>query len=63
LVKPGIGEATRVLLRRLPQRLLLRDRQSVDVAHLLLLAEKRGCAVEQAPWLPCEAVTLIGRVS
>ena len=63
LVKPGIGEATRVLLRRLPQRLLLRDIQSVDVAHLLLLAEKRGCAVEQAPWLPCEAVTLIGRVS
>jgi len=62
LVKPGIGEATRVLLRRLPKCLLLRDIQSAEVAHLLLLAENRGCTVEQAPWLPCAAVALIGRV-
>lgn len=60
LVKPGIAEATRVLLRRLPRVLLLRDPDAADVAHLLLLAEARGCAVEQASWLPCEAVALIG---
>ena len=63
LVKPGIAEATRVLLRRLPRVLLLRDADAPDVAHLLLLAEARGCAVEQASWLPYQAVALIGRAS
>ena len=44
-IKPGIAEATRALLRRMPERLLVRDRQDADVAHLLHLAGERGIPV------------------
>jgi len=45
-IKPGIAEATRALLRRVPNRLLVRDLADPDVAHLLHLAEASGVAVE-----------------
>lgn len=45
-IKPGIAEATRALLRRMPERLLVRDRRDADVAHLLHLAAEHGIPVE-----------------
>lgn len=45
-IKPGIAEATRALLRRMPERLLVRDRQDKDVAHLLHLAASHAIPVE-----------------
>lgn len=59
LIKPGIGEATRVLLRRVPRLLILRDPDAPDVAHLQLLATEKS-----VPWvvdvtLPYQAVSLI----
>ncbi len=59
LVKPGIGEATRVLLRRVPRLLLLRDPHNPAVAHLRLLAEEKDVPVEIDPALPYQAVSLI----
>ncbi len=44
-IKPGIAEATRALLRRMPERLLVRDTADPDVAHLLHLAEGGGVPV------------------
>jgi hypothetical protein len=58
-LKPGIGEATRVLLRRVPHRLLLRDAGFEDVAHLVLLAEEKGVKIVTDPALPFQAVALI----
>lgn len=59
-IKPGIAEATRALLRRLPDRLLVRDAENDDVAHLLLLAEEQGIPVETLPAeCPFRAVTII----
>jgi hypothetical protein len=58
-IKPGIGEATRVLLRRLPDRLIVKNLRSPDVAHLLALAEEKGVAVENRPDLPLSAMALI----
>ncbi|WP_313178275.1 RNA-binding protein, partial [Massilia sp.] len=63
LVKPGIGEATRVLLRRAPRLLVLRDAQAAATAHLRLLAEEKGVAVEVDPALPYQAVSLIRSAS
>ncbi len=63
LVKPGIGEATRVLLRRVPRRVLLRDPASADVAHLVLLADEKRVPVEIDPDLPYHAVSLIRSAS
>lgn len=58
-VKPGIGEATRVLLRRCPQLLLLRELDRPEVAHLRLLAEEKKVAVAVDPELPYLATALI----
>jgi phosphoribosyl transferase-like protein/RNA binding Pelota-like protein len=46
LVKPGVGETTRVLLRRVPDRILITPGREDDLAHVLLLAEDRGVPVE-----------------
>ena len=63
LVKPGIGEATRVLLRRVPRLLVLRRRGTPDVAHLEVLAEEKQVPVEIDPGLPYHAVSLIRSAS
>lgn len=45
LFKPGIGETTRVLLRRLPEVVLVSDMQDPDVAHILELAHEKQVPV------------------
>ncbi|TNY35764.1 cysteine protease StiP family protein [Thermomonospora catenispora] len=47
LIKPGVGETTRVLLRRVPWRVLVRSDAlaSGDLAHIRLLAAERGVPV------------------
>ena len=59
LIKPGIGEATRVLLRRVPRLLILRDPQAPDVAHLKLLAAEKSVPWVSDASLPYQAVSLI----
>jgi len=58
-VKPGIGEATRVLLRRVPDRVLLRNLESEDVAHLVQLASEKNVPIVHEPNLPYNAVAII----
>lgn len=50
-VKPGIGETTRVLLRRMPWRVLVGEdfRNDPSLAHLLRLAEEKNVPVEVYP--------------
>jgi hypothetical protein len=60
LVKPGVGETTRVLLRRVPWRVLVSPQApEADLAHVLLLAQQRGVPVEEVPGLPYSCVGLI----
>ncbi|MEA1051805.1 cysteine protease StiP family protein [Lamprobacter modestohalophilus] len=59
LIKPGIGEATRVLLRRVPELLILRDAEIPEVAHLRQLADEKTVRCEVDPSLPYQAVALI----
>lgn len=58
-IKPGLGEATRALLRRVPERLLVQATEGSDLAHLLHLAKRRGVTVEHRPDLPYRAVALL----
>lgn len=47
-VKPGIGETTRVLLRRVPRCVLVNPRHMGDrLDHVLLLAHERGVPVRE----------------
>ncbi|MFC6592771.1 cysteine protease StiP domain-containing protein [Deinococcus lacus] len=52
LVKPGVGEATRVFLRREPAGLLLRSQTHPDTQHLLDMAQQRGVPVHIIHDLP-----------
>ncbi|MBT2440298.1 phosphoribosyltransferase [Streptomyces sp. ISL-36] len=59
LVKPGVGETTRVLLRRVPWKILAQRGAGADLAHVRLLAEQRGVPVEEVDELPYSCVGLI----
>lgn len=48
-IKPGVGETTRVLLRRVPWKILMRDPSSPYVRHILMLAEEKGVEVVAYP--------------
>ena len=59
LVKPGIGETTRVLLRRIPELILLRDPDSPLTRHISELAREKGVEVRQYPLKCYEACGII----
>jgi hypothetical protein len=49
-VKPGIGETTRVLLRRIPWKILINkniDFNDPDIQHILVLAKEKNVTVEK----------------
>jgi Phosphoribosyl transferase (PRTase)/PELOTA RNA binding domain len=59
LVKPSIGEATRVLLRRLPWQILIDPRHGADLRHLVSLAEQRGVPLVDYDAMSYAAVGLV----
>ncbi|MFF2009127.1 phosphoribosyltransferase [Streptomyces sp. NPDC058195] len=59
LVKPGVGETTRVLLRRVPWKILTRRDAGADLEHIRMLAEQRDVPVEEVDGLPYSCVGLI----
>lgn len=62
-IKPGIAEATRAVLRRVPDRLLLGDAADSELRHLVALAAERGVPVEPLPFATTyRAVAIIAAV-
>ncbi|MDN5917624.1 MAG: cysteine protease StiP family protein [Pseudonocardia sp.] len=60
LVKPGVGETIRVLLRRVPWKVLTRaGAPAADLAPVRMLAARRGVPVEEVEDLPYTCVGLI----
>jgi hypothetical protein len=59
LVKPGVGETTRVLLRRVPWKVLARPDRAADLGHIRLLADQRNVPIEFVDGLPYSCVGLI----
>lgn len=64
-IKPGIAEATRALLRRVPDHVLVRDPADPDVRLLVHLARRAGVDIQSYgdQLGPYRAVTLIKKVS
>ncbi len=62
-VKPGIGETTRVLLRRLPWRIVVRDPDAPEHRHIRLLAAERGVPISCDPDLAYACIGLIKDVT
>lgn len=48
-IKPGVGETTRVLLRRVPWKILVKNRNDQRLKHIILLAKDRGVPIEEYP--------------
>ena len=48
LIKPGIGEATRVLLRRIPWKIIVNEKytESEELKHIYQLASEKGVSCE-----------------
>ena len=63
-IKPGIAEATRAVLRRVPDHVLVRSLDDADVALLVHLAHEKGIAVTAAGEAigQYRAVTIIKKV-
>jgi hypothetical protein len=59
VIKPGLCESLRALLRRTPELVFIRNEHEPDIVPLLVLAERRGAAWRLAPDLPCAAATVI----
>lgn len=58
-VKPGVGETTRVLLRRVPWKVLVHPNAGDDVAHILQLAKERDVPVEEYSSMPYSCCGII----
>lgn len=59
-VKPGIAEATRAILRRVPDAVHIRDIDDVDTLHVVHLAREGGVKINTLPSdCPYRAVTVI----
>lgn len=63
-IKPGIAEATRAVLRRLPDHVLVRSKTDSDVSLLMYLTEKLSIPVQEVgdAIAPYRAITIIKKV-
>ncbi|WP_129595848.1 phosphoribosyltransferase domain-containing protein [Anaerophilus nitritogenes] len=59
LIKPGIGETTRVLLRRIPWKILVKEKGHPNLEHIELLAKERNVLVEVYPHMTYECCGII----
>lgn len=58
-IKPGIGEATRVMLRRIPDKLFIKSKNYFGIQHLILLAKEKNVTVIENSNLFYNAVAII----
>lgn len=61
-IKPGVAEATRVMLRRIPRLLILKDMNNPDTMHLKVLASEKNVSIVSDPTMPFSAMGIIENV-
>ena len=61
-IKPGIGETTRVLLRRIPDRILVDNMKNPKLQHIMLLSKDKGVLVEEYPDLTYSCCGIVKRL-
>jgi hypoxanthine phosphoribosyltransferase len=59
LIKPGVGETTRVLLRRVPWAVLINPSKVEHLQHILMLAKERNVKIIERDDLPYSCVGII----
>ena len=61
-VKPGIGEATRAVLRRVPERVILNSESHEDLKHLAHLARSKSVPIDLSYSMPFQATAIIKKL-
>jgi len=61
-IKPGVAEATRVMLRRVPRLLIVNNTDNIDVQHLIELAQISSIPIVIRSDSPYSAVAIIKNV-
>ncbi len=62
-IKPGIGETTRVLLRRIPDLILVSENANAkEIAHIVQLAKEKNVAVKSYPLKNYQACGIIKKL-
>lgn len=62
-IKPGIGETTRVLLRRVPWKILINECRLSELDHILILARDRKVPIEYYPNMTYSCIGIIKDLS
>ena len=64
-IKPGIGETTRVLLRRVPWKILIDERYRDDnqLGHIVRLAQEKNVPIEYYPLKHYKCCGIIKRIA
>lgn len=65
LIKPGIGETTRVLLRRVPWKVLINENFKDDptLSHIIRLANEKNVPIEYYPLVHYKACGIIKKIA
>lgn len=61
-IKPGVAEATRAILRRVPDKLYLADLEDPEVQHMIFLARAAGVPIVQRDLSTYRAVAIIKKL-
>lgn len=61
-IKPGVAEATRAILRRVPDKLYLADLKDPEVQHMIFLARAAGVPIVQRDLSTYRAVAIIKKI-
>lgn len=61
-IKPGVGETTRVLLRRVPWKVLVKDLEDPALGHILQLAKEKNVPIEEYKEMSYACCGLIKKV-
>lgn len=61
-IKPGIGETTRVLLRRSPFLIIVKNIESPEIEHILHLSKKKNIKVIENRELPYTSLAIIKNI-
>jgi len=62
LIKPGIGESTRVLLRRVPLIVLVKNIDSKEIEHLKVLCREKNVRLVEDKDMPFTSLSVIRKV-
>lgn len=65
LIKPSIGETTRVLLRRIPWKVLINNKYKDDIGlkHIVRLAQEKGVSIEYTDLVHYKACGVIKKLA